>query len=422
MARRGLESAAIAFLVAILVVAASVGVIAIRTATVSSSTFSTESQSNSTVSTGTFDGLRLSLSASPSVVYSGSPVNISISDYNTFSTTNSPAIAGPPVVGEAAITLGPCSQLPLGFGIYEGYYVSANLSEGTRVNVFPEGVYSCPAEYAVAYFSFAPNSDEVSLYSPQPSGTGNATVPTKMWTNPDSFTQNFTGYWPSPGQVCLQMSLCSQAVRPFEPGVYTLVGGDEYGQMAIVHFNVQPSLTITTQSGTGSTPGLSVSVASFQGLRLDVAMNSTTILSGGAVQVTLSEFNTFSTSNNVSSFDRWATQVALGPCENIYVQPFGIAVFAGHLDEQNLSQSQQLRIYPEVACPLFVRLVTGYEFQPLSDRATILPGSAAPSPLVGSVNVGMLYSSGAQPLPPGAYTVVAADEWGALVFLYFKVL
>jgi hypothetical protein len=34
----------------------------------------------------------------------------------------------------------------------------------------------------------------------------------------------------------------------------------------------------------------------------------------------------------------------------------------------------------------------------------------------------MTYTPQAQQLSPGTYTVVAADEWGALVFLYFTVL
>jgi hypothetical protein len=72
---------------------------------------------------------------------------------------------------------------------------------------------------------------------------------------------------------------------------------------------------------------------------------------------------------------------------------------------------------------MYIRLVTGYEFQPLSNLAVVLPSSgASPSPLDGNVYLSMTYSPQAQQLSPGTYTVVAADEWGALVFLYFTVL
>ena len=137
----------------------------------------------------------------------------------------------------------------------------------------------------------------------------------------------------------------------------------------------------------------------------------------------LSEFNTLSAPNNVSASHDWQTQVALGPCENTYVQPFGIAVYAGHVDAQNLSQGERVNIFPLVACPMYVRLVNGYEFQPTSDLAVVLPSiGATPSPLVGSVDIGMNYSSRGQPLSAGGYTIVAADEWGALAFVYFAVL
>jgi hypothetical protein len=164
-------------------------------------------------------------------------------------------------------------------------------------------------------------------------------------------------------------------------------------------------------------------VKSQDGLELRVGLNGTTVAQGESVLVTLSEFNTLSGVSNVSASDEWPLQVALGPCENTYVQPFGIAVYYGHVDAQNVSQGRRADIFQVVACPMYVRLVTGYMFQPQSDLAVVLPGSGAtPSPLVGSVDVGMVYSvQQGQALPRGTYTVVAADEWGALAFLYFQV-
>ena len=180
----------------------------------------------------------------------------------------------------------------------------------------------------------------------------------------------------------------------------------------------------TTSSSTLSSPGeKSVSVASMQGLELQVSLNATEIASGNTVQIYLSEFNTLQSVNNVSASQDWAAQVALGPCRNIYDQPFGIAVYNGTVDEQNLSQGRQVDIFPLTACPMYIRLVTGYEFQPGSDLALILPSSGvAPSPLTGSVGVSLVFKGEqSQPLPAGSYTVVAADEWGALAFIYFQV-
>lgn len=186
-----------------------------------------------------------------------------------------------------------------------------------------------------------------------------------------------------------------------------------------------PTSTSTTATGSqSSTPpsGENLSVISIQGLELMVSTNATEIPVGKSVEVSLSEFNTLSAPNNVSASHDWPTQVALGACENIYVQPFGIAVYAGHVDGENLSQGKRVNIFPPTACPQYVRLVTGYEFQPRSDLAVVLPGYGAnPSPLAGSVNIEMSYSPQGQPILPGSYTIVAADEWGALAFVYFTV-
>jgi hypothetical protein len=187
---------------------------------------------------------------------------------------------------------------------------------------------------------------------------------------------------------------------------------------------IRAPATAGTTSGQQTTQSSSVSTSQGNGLELRVSLNASEIVPGQEVQVNLSEFNTLPVVNNVSASGAWPVSVALGPCENVYSQPFGIAVYSGHVDGQNLSQGQRVPIFPIVACPMYIRLVTGYVFQPQSDLAVILPGSGAqPSPLVGSVNVGMNYSSfQGKPLPIGAYTVVAADEWGALAFFYFQVV
>jgi hypothetical protein len=403
MARSGMTSAALAFIAVVLMVASVVGVMTAQTVLTPGTTTGQTSRT-STMSTSAEDGLQLNLGVAPSAVDFGGSITVSLSDYNTLDKTNSPTMVGLPVIGGESLGLGPCSQLPLGLGIAKGYYGGGNISQASILNLYQPGIYNCQAEFFVAYFSFSPLSDDVSLYSPQPSGSGNATVTTLMWTEPDAFSQNFSGYWTGQG---------NDTFHSFQPGVYTIVGADAYGQLALVHFAVQAA----------SSEGKNVSVASLHGLELLVNLNATEIVPGETVQVNLSEFNTLQTVNNVSASDNWSAQVSLGPCRNVYDQPFGIAVYHGHVDEQNLSQGKQVDIFPIVACPMYIRLVTGYEFQPQSDLAVILPSfGTVPAPLVGSVAVSMVYSSPqGQPLPAGTYTVVAGDEWGALAFLYFQV-
>jgi hypothetical protein len=168
--------------------------------------------------------------------------------------------------------------------------------------------------------------------------------------------------------------------------------------------------------------GLSGFSGSIQGLQLRFGLNATVLHSGQSLQLTVSEFNTLATSNNVSASTDWAAIVALTACPNTSSEPFGVALYSGHVEAKNLSQAARLDIFPRVPCPMFMRLIEGYNFQPQSDVATILPGSGA-SAMAANVTISKLYPSGQpQPLPTGIYTAVAADEWGATVFLYFKVV
>jgi len=418
MYKRGLSSIVLALLVVVLVVAASAAAVAIEATPTSTSASQTVTQFFSSATSVSQSGLRLSLSVAPTVTASGDFVTVSISDFNTLAAANAPAIIGPPTAGGSTLTVGPCSQIPLGFGIFYGYYQASNISEAVPLQIFKPGVYMCPAEFAVSYYSFAAQSDEVSLYSQQPIGSGNATTATKMWTDPDASSQNFSGYWP--GQAS---PLASGGFQPFQPGVYTVVGGDYWGQLTILHFTIGAANTTTTSSSgsTTASTGASASVASIQGLQLSAALNATVLQPGETLQVALSEFNTLATSNNVTAARQWPVQVALGACPNLNEEPIGIAVYPGHVDAQNVSDASSLQIFPLVPCPMIIRLVTGYYFQPQSDMAVVLPGTGA-SPMTGEVNVSMIYSGGAHPLPQGVYTVVAADEWGAAVFLYFTVV
>ena len=428
MTRSGVTSGALAFMVAVIMVVSMVAVITTQTVVGPETTTSQQTSQSSSVSTTTENGLRLNLAVSPSSIYSGDTVTVSLSDFNTLDMVNSPVMSALPMIGGAPLGSSPCGQLPLGFGVASGYYGTGNVSQASLLSLYQPGLYyPCPAEFPVAYFSFSPLSDNVSLYSLQPSKMSNATVPTLMWTEPDTFNQSFSGYWTGQG-----FPVGNDTSHSFQPGVYTLVGADRYGQLVVVHFYVQPAASTTTteqstssaSTTTASPEAKNVSVSSAYGLVLRAALNATDIIPGEEVLVNLSEFNTLPTINNVSAKDGWPTQVSLGPCRNIYDQPFGIAVYYGHVDEQNLSQGKQVDIFPMVACPMYIRLVTGYEFQPKSDLAVILPSfGSEPSPLVGSVSVSMTYSSPqGQPLPVGTYTVVAADEWGALAFVYFQVV
>jgi rhodanese-related sulfurtransferase len=192
-----------------------------------------------------------------------------------------------------------------------------------------------------------------------------------------------------------------------------------------------PTSGLTT---TGSTPAQPITTTPttvpaqlLSGLQLRVSVNTTSLNSGEALQISVSEYNILATTNEVSSGKKWGVDgLTLGACPNVYVQPFGVAVFHGHYTAQNILQATPLDIFAPVACPNYIRSITGYIFLPNSINATVIPAACyltPATPMSAIITVNGVYTQGNQlnPLDPGVYTIVAGDEWGTLDFLYVSV-
>jgi hypothetical protein len=158
----------------------------------------------------------------------------------------------------------------------------------------------------------------------------------------------------------------------------------------------------------------------------------------GSVMVSIiaADHNTLPTMNNVTASTAWGLQgLSLGACGR-GASPYGVALYSGAYTATNVSLAQPLQIYPVVPCPLYIRLVTGYLFQPASDNALILPGTGNATEMFSMVNATGMYSqvnssvsagmgsgptSSLVPLAPGTYTAAAGDEWGAVVVTQFTI-
>ena len=167
-------------------------------------------------------------------------------------------------------------------------------------------------------------------------------------------------------------------------------------------------------------------VESSNGLQLQVSVNTTSLTPGEALQISVSEYNTLSTTNDVSAGKNWGVDgLTLGACPNLYVQPFGVAIFQGRYTAQNISHATSLNIFGMVACPMYIRLITGYVFLPNSTNAVVMPGGdlTAGTPMSANTAVNGIYTQGTQLhlLVSGVYTIVAGDEWGTLDFLYVSI-
>jgi len=187
---------------------------------------------------------------------------------------------------------------------------------------------------------------------------------------------------------------------------------------------VVPASTVMTTTGTTSGNSTSTGSTGANGLLLGFSVNVTSIAPGQSFGMTLSEFNTLSKTNNLSEASEWVVQGSTQACPDGFY-PFGVSVFQGHYTQGNVTAGTPVQIFPIEPCPMFLRLTTGYVFQPMSFNASVLPGdSNTTMAMETTVTVGMNYTGfpgQGQPLSGGAYTLVASDEWGNMAFLYVSV-
>lgn len=220
--RHGFGTNAILTVLTIVIVGAGIGAAAYiyqantTTPIVPSTQSTTTPAVNDTSSVSLVNGLQLNLGVSTTTT-------LSVSLSNTLATTLNLT------PGTMSLSLGPCSQLPLGVAIYSGYYNAGNISMASPLDLYQPGAYNCPAMFAVSGWSFAPMSDSVTLVSQQPTGSGNTTTPEDMWTQPVATNIQLTGYW-------TVQSNNSSVFHAFPPGTYTALAEDEWGNTKILTF------------------------------------------------------------------------------------------------------------------------------------------------------------------------------------------
>ena len=170
------------------------------------------------------DGLALSLLLNSTRIRPGQGISITAQEKNTLSTVNNvSASADWPLRG---LSVGPCGPLnfPVGVAIVQGYYTSSSVSAGRPLNLYQPGPYYCPATLSgISAYVFQPSSDKASVVGSCP--------PNPCFTENMSSTIGAKGYW-------IENLLPGAAFSEFAPGLYTAVGGDEWGTLAVLHFLV----------------------------------------------------------------------------------------------------------------------------------------------------------------------------------------
>src|SRR5256712_2539109 len=170
------------------------------------------------------DGLALSLLLNSTRIRPGQGISITVREPNPLSTVNNVSASTDwPLRG---LNVGPCGPLnfPVGVAIIQGYYTSSSVSAGRPLGLYQPGEYSCPAMLSeIGSYVFEPSSDRAGI-------VGSCT-PEPCFTENMSSTIGAKGYW-------VENLLPGAAFSEFSPGLYTAVGGDEWGTLAVLHFLV----------------------------------------------------------------------------------------------------------------------------------------------------------------------------------------
>ncbi len=114
----------------------------------------------------------------------------------------------------------PCNASPVTFELLRGYYTAGNFTSGKPVNIHGVQNMMCmvPAN-ALRYYDFQPKSD---LFS------GPANQGSNLVTRPATAAADISQVWSDNFNDPTSLS----------PGTYTVVGADNWGQVAAVHFEV----------------------------------------------------------------------------------------------------------------------------------------------------------------------------------------
>jgi hypothetical protein len=363
------------------------------------------------VSSQPANGLSLSLSLDAKTYRPGQEISIVLDEKNTLSVPNN--VLASDNWSYANLEIGPCDNGPGGFGypygiaIFQGNYTSLELSNATPLALYDYSLPPpCPGPMPSTAFDFKPLSDVATIIS------GSSSFPDSIVGMNTQLAA--TGYWTG---VSPDVSKHSFAL-----GVYTVVGGDEWGALVVLHFTV-------SQDTTGDNLATSLSA---NGLSLSLSLGSTSYNSVQQVTIVIDETNTLSNTNSVSASDKLPLSgLNVSSCGTLNY-PFGVAVFQGYYTSGDISSATPLRIFNSTAtfgCPMVLSDINRYAFQPSSDVAAIFQSSGTNPVETENMNAEAQtngYWMASQNLneynfSPGVYTVVGGDEWGSLVVLHFTV-
>ncbi len=167
------------------------------------------------------NGLSLTLSIDSTTYQPGQQISVTISEKNALAAENSVKTANEWLV--QGLNVGPCGPLnyPFGIAVLQGNYDIESVASVTPLDLYdPNATYHCPMILAgITAYDFQPSSDVAAIYTSFNFGPFDSIQMTSGVAS--------AGYW---------VGSPAATFRNFIPGIYTVVGGDEWGALVVLHF------------------------------------------------------------------------------------------------------------------------------------------------------------------------------------------
>ena len=193
--------------------------------TQTSSSTTKDNSGRSSVSSNSTNGLSLSLSLDGTTYQTNQEVSIIVDENNLLTITNNVSATDnlPSELTEATGFTNEPSSLPFGLAVFQGNYTLSSYSTVTPLIIYdPSKVYIGTQVVGPTSYSFQPSSDAAYIEGGSYSSSNGLM---KM-----QYELQLNGYWDD--------NLMKAVQDNFNPGVYTVVAGDEWGNMVILHFTV----------------------------------------------------------------------------------------------------------------------------------------------------------------------------------------
>jgi|SRR5579875_2248533 len=181
------------------------------------------------------NGLQLRLYLNATQISTGGAINASLIVYNTLTRTNSITAASDWVL--SSVANGPCPLAdapPMSLAVFLGYYTQTNISAAVPLPLDPPGYQSLCPPRNFASFSFEPSSSTATAIG----ASANSTVFHLSLTGPVSASTILTGYYSTTKSEIGPNGSSIPAFILFPSGTYTLVSGDEWGNIIFSYFEV----------------------------------------------------------------------------------------------------------------------------------------------------------------------------------------